>query len=149
MRHKAIYQIIWKSILCGFLYELFYQLALALRWMTGGEGYSFIAAAFAGIIIAMIIKQDKAMSTFITTISSLGLAFVFNLIVIRVGIPWKIITYFDPVMEEIGNTTANEGITILFVTGGYLLISFIAFLAALGIRSVTSSNKNLQEPSKE
>ena len=86
MKRKAIYKIIWKSVLCGFLYELLYQIALALRWMTKAEGNSFIAAAFAGVIIALIIKQDKAIHTVITTISSLALAFIFNLIAIRLSI---------------------------------------------------------------
>ena len=148
MKRKALYNIIWKSVLCGFLYEIFYQIALALRWMTKAEGYSFIAAAFTGVIIALIIKQDKTIHTVITTISSLALAFMFNLIAIRLSIPWKILTYFDPFMEVIGHTTANEGITILFVTGGYLIISFIVFLATLGIRSMVS-NKKMTEPPNE
>ena len=147
MANKAVYQIAWKSVLCGFLYECFYQLALALRWITKEEFYSFIAAAFVGIVIALIIKQGKALKNFIATISSLGVAFIFHFIAIRLNIPWKILTYFDPVMEEIGYTTANEGITILFVTGGYLIISLIFYLATLGIMSMISSNKKSLEPS--
>ena len=149
MNRKSVYRIIWKSVLCGILYEIFYQVALALRWMTKEESYSFVAAVFAGIFIAMIIKQDKTIHTVITTISSLVLAFMFNLMAVRLSIPWKILTYFDPYMEEIGHTTANEGMTIMFVAGGYLLISFVAFLAALGIRAMASNHKNSSEPSTE
>ena len=117
--------------------------------MTKAESYSFVVAVFAGTIIAVLIKQNKTIHTVITTISSLALAFMFNLIAVRLSIPWKIQTYFDPYMAELGHSTANEGITILFVTGGYLLISFVAFLATLGIRAMASNHKNSSEPSTE
>ena len=149
MKHKALYQIVWKSVLCGFLYEFLYQLALTLRWITKGEGFSFIATVFAGIIIAMIVKQAKTMHTIITTISSLAVAFIFNLIAIRLNMPWKILTYFDPLMEETRRTTANESITLLFVTAGYLLISFVVFLATLSVKSLFSNHNISSEPSKE
>ena len=112
MKRKINWQIILKIILCGLLYEVFYRIALALLWGTTREIYSFIVAVAAGIIIALIIRRGEALKTFVATIGGLVSAFVFTVISTRLGIPWKMLVYFLPYMEEIGHTTINEDITV-------------------------------------
>lgn len=143
MNSKNIIQTIWRSILCGLFYELFYELALAMRWATSEELYSFVVAAFAGVSIALIIQQGNWLKTFITTIGGLASAFVFHVIALYLNVPWKVLVHFLPSMGDIGHLTVNEKMTVLLVTVGYFFISFFSFLVTLGIKWQVSFNKKL------
>lgn len=131
-------KLIWRAVLSGFAYEVFYQLAMAFCWITIAEGFSFLTAAIAGIIIAIIIRLKNTQKIFITTLLGLASALEFHLIVTHLDIPLKILFYFDPLMKEIGHTTINENITIMFVTAGYLLISLVIFIITIGVISMIS-----------
>ena len=124
---------IWKPLLCGLIFETFYQLALALRWMSGREMYAALVAAVAGVIIARILWQADAVRVFNQTLGGLGLAFLWHIAVSIADIPWKILAAIDPVVADIGHTTMNEGLTATLVAGIYLFTALAAFLAALGV----------------
>ena len=138
MKRKAAFEIAWKSVLCGFLYELFYQLALALRWITITETYSYIVAAVIGVAIALIICQRTALQTFIATLCGLASALVFEIIANRLDLLWKILVRCMPDMEVFGHTTINERMSIMVVFLGYTLISFSTFLITIGFMPVFS-----------
>ena len=149
---NAITQILWRSILSGLLYEISYQAALALRWKTIEETCSFIIAAVIGVIIAFIIRQHSILREFIAVLGGLLSAFIFNAISVHLNIPWKILVYFQPEMAAIGHATINEGLTVSFVTLGYLLVSFCTFFITLIILSVVfylSDNTRHSGPSEE
>lgn len=122
----------WRVILSGFLYELFYEIALALRWITIKEKYSFIIAGAVGILIAIILGSKNTFKLLPATLLGLLSAFVFHVASLLLDIPLKVLFYCDPFMKEVGHFTVNENITAAFVTVGYLLISLIAFLLGIG-----------------
>lgn len=128
-------------MICGLIYEVLYQVALALRWITTHEIYSFIIAGVAGLTIAVLVAFNRYFKPLRSTLFGLGFAFVFHLITGVLDVPLQIIFICDPFMKEVGHFTVNEGMTIGFVTVGYLFFSLLTYLASLGLISLFRKEK--------
>lgn len=135
------WQKLWRSLAAGLIYELGFELALALRWLTVREVYSFLLAGLIGIVIAVLLRAKNPLRLLPATLLGLAAAVVWHELAVWLDIPLKIIFLCDPFMREIGYFTANEGITMTFILAGYLIISLLTFLLFIGVKALIQAKK--------
>ena len=118
------------GILGGLAYTLFYYAFFALRWGAGGYTLSYATAVAAGIAEALIVSRGRAGRTLAATLIGLLSSFGFLQLFGRLGLFWGIFLNGSPGLENPG---MNDRFEVGVISVAFMLLSFLAFLSALGV----------------
>lgn len=129
-----MWKAIRKSILSGLIFQLFYELALAVTWITHNGPRSFLlTAAGAGIIIAFILCGQKIGWLVFSVFLGLLSAFFFYCLSLWAGASIQVWHYCVPEMQKFEDFTRNEAFAGMILTPVYLITSCFLFLVTAGI----------------
>ena len=123
-------KIVLKGALCGLVYAVFYELALAARWFLSGGVYWAGVAVLAGVIIGISIRSGSGVKTFAAVGIGLLVAFGTVILIGATGLRERVFLAASPELERMA---VNDKFTAGAVTLGYLAVSLLSFILTLSL----------------